>query len=285
MFTSPFLTTIGGRTATSANHLCNLAKEHYQTLERQIRNNSFVTKLVSVVGIPGESTLVAGATEVNSLEVAIKEIAQCKALVAYLREAIKAKDVLLNQVRDYLSTEAIELSNNRPHAAAKISSEDVINGWPIEKRLRYYSLEAAAATYGKYIHPDGDISKQREVFHEALSGKSTLKEHTNQILLYSDIPTVSKEDVERVYFDLQSKYREFQAELNSLKTEIDNAVNVHNAKVAMDYQKAFDAWSNAIQDQTNKDQILRNEWIQKVSHYKIIIPDNLVDIVKRIENL
>jgi uncharacterized protein YukE len=254
-------------------------------LDKQIHNNSFVTKSVSVVGVPGESILVRGTENTEFLQQAIKEIAECKALCAYLREAIKAKDALIQEVRDYVSPEAIALSNNKPHSEAKISKEDVINGWPIEKRLRYYTLEAHAATFGVYVHPDGDIAKQRDIFHEALANKSVLKEHINQILIYTDTPTVSEDAVERVFFDIQKKHREYQAELNSLKTEIDNAVSLHNTKVASDYQIAFDQWSHAVQDHNNKDSILRSEWHRKVSQYKIIIPDNLTAIVKRIENL
>ena len=56
-FTSPFLGT-EGRTATSANHLCNLAKEHYQHLEKMLTNQSLVTKTVSIVGQNNSNILI-----------------------------------------------------------------------------------------------------------------------------------------------------------------------------------------------------------------------------------
>ena len=92
-FTSPFLGT-EGRTATSANHLCNVAKEHYQHLEKMLTNQSLVTKTVSIVGQGGPNILINGITDLSPMQKALKEIAQCKALIAYFREGIKAKENL-----------------------------------------------------------------------------------------------------------------------------------------------------------------------------------------------
>lgn len=284
MFESPFLGT-EGRTSTSCNHLANLAKEYYINLEKFIKNNSFVTQTVKAVGQSDSTRLVLGAKEVTTLETAIKEIGQCKALIAYLREGIKAKDDLLSKIKYHILPEQYEHEKNRPVRQATISNDDVISTWPLEKRVRYYRLEAFAATYGKYIHPDGEIAKQRDTFINALSGQSKLQDRAGHVLVYTDTPTIDKQTVEDFFFNLQSKYREFQAELNSLKTEIDNEVLNHNIKVDSEYEAAYKAWQNESAALGNKLVLLQKEETKRVSKLKIIIPENLESIIKKIEAL
>ena len=85
---------VEGRTSTSANHLANLAKEYYQNLESQIKNQSLVTKTVTTVGQNNTTVLINGITDLGHMKQSLKEISQCKALIAYLREGIKAKKAL-----------------------------------------------------------------------------------------------------------------------------------------------------------------------------------------------
>lgn len=252
---------------------------------RQIKTSSFVTRTVTVVGEKDSSVLHSGVEDINHLETALKEISQCKALIAYLREGIKAKDALLQEVKAYVSQEQIDFGAKRPHLDKFLQEKDVVDSWPLEKRVRYYNLEAYAAVYGKAIHPDGELSKQRETFHNSLAGQSELKAYVNQILIYKNIPTIGVKDLEDFYFDLQKKYREYQASLNSLKTEIDNAITVHNAKLESDHQVAYDKWNRDYQDIVNRDNLFRNQEVARVSSLKIIIPENLKEIVSKIENL
>ena len=122
-FTSPFLGT-EGRTATSANHLCNLAKEHYQHLEKLLTNQSLVTKTVSIVGQGSPNTLINGITDLSPMQKALKEIAQCKALIAYFREGIKAKENLEKQVKDY-NSEKPQFTEPFPNREPYLTEDDI----------------------------------------------------------------------------------------------------------------------------------------------------------------
>lgn len=274
-----------GRTSTSCNHLSNLAKEYYTNLEKQIKNNSFVTQTVEIVGKTGKTTLITGSDNLETLESALKEIGQCKALIAYLREGIKAKDSLLSTIRSYISPEQVEIVQNRPSRGETISNQDIIDSWPLEKRVRYYRLEAFAAVYGKAIHPDGDISIQRNKLRDALSGQAQLQEKAGNLIVFSDEPVADPSKVEDFYFHLQAKYREYQAELNSLKTEIETAVLNHNTQVEVEYESAYAAWDRQNTAITNQVNVLKKEETKRVSQLKIIIPENLQAIVKKIESL
>ena len=289
-FTSPFLGT-EGRTATSANHLCNLAKEHYQHLEKMLTNQSLVTKTVSIVGQGSPNILINGITDLSPMQKALKEIAQCKALIAYFREGIKAKENLDKLVKDS-SSEKPQFTEPFPEREKYLTEEDIMATWPIEKRVRYYALEAKAATYGQYIHPNQAFAEQRAIFHKALVGESTIKERENYVLIYENRPTLSLEEVESTFFNMQNTHREAEAELNSLKQEIKDALTADKIQkdnaYAVAYQKyiaANEAYHDNLKAIALADANKRTELSKTVSKLKILIPDNLKDMIKKLENL
>lgn len=289
-FTSPFLGT-EGRTATSANHLCNLAKEHYQHLEKMLTNQSLVTKTVSIVGQGSPNTLINGITDLAPMQKALKEIAQCKALIAYFREGIKAKDNLEKQVKDYAS-EIPPFTEPFPEREPYLTEADIMATWPLEKRVRYYALEAKAATYGQYIHPGQAFAEQRATFHKALVGESTIKERENYVLIYESKPTLSLEEVESTFFNMQNTHREAEAELNSLKQEIKDALTADMLQKDNAYQIAYQKYIAADQEYQNNRKAIaladankRTELSKTVSRLKILIPENLKDMIKKLENL
>lgn len=289
-FTSPFLGT-EGRTATSANHLCNLAKEHYQHLEKMLTNQSLVTKTVSIVGQSNPNILINGITDLSPMQKALKEIARCKALIAYFREGIKAKENLEKQVKDYAS-EVPPFTEPFPEREAYLTEEDIMAVWPLEKRVRYYSLEAEAATYGQYIHPGQAFAEQRATFHKALVGESTIRERENYVLIYENKPTLTLEEVESIFFDMQNTHREAEAELNSLKQEIKDALTADKLQKDNAYQIAYQKYIAADQEYQNNRKAIaladankRTELSKTVSKLKILIPDNLKDMIKKLENL
>ena len=289
-FTSPFLGT-EGRTATSANHLANLAKEHYQHLEKMLTNQSLVTKTVSIVGQGSPNILINGITDLSPMQKALKEIAQCKALIAYFREGIKAKENLEKQVKDY-GSEKPQFTESFPEREAYLTEADIMATWPLEKRVRYYALEAKAATYGQYIHPNQAFAEQRATFHKALVGESTIKERENYVLIYENKPTLTLEEVESTFFDMQNTHREAEAELNSLKQETKDALTADKLQkdnaYAVAYQKYMSAreeYNNTLQAIENADAIKRTELSEAVRKLKILIPDNLKDMIKKLENL
>lgn len=282
---------VEGRTSTSANHLCNLAKEHYQHLEQMLTSQSLVTKTVSVVGQGSPNILINGITDLSPMQKALKEIAQCKALIAYFREGIKAKEKLEKQVKDY-GSEKPQFIESFPEREAYLTEEDIMATWPLEKRVRYYALEAKAATYGQHIHPDQAFAEQRAVFHKALVGKSIIKERENYVLIYESKPTLTLEEVESTFFTLQNIHREAEAELNSLKQEIKDALNADKlqkdnvyAVAYQQYMSAREEYNNTLQALEIADSVKRTELSKTVSKLKILIPDNLKDMIKKLENL
>ena len=84
--------------STSANHIANLAKEYIQGVETQLNNICFFNAEVALVGsVGGASTIQTGGTSevLNDLQSLLEGVAQAKSLIAWLREAIKAKENLM----------------------------------------------------------------------------------------------------------------------------------------------------------------------------------------------
>ena len=101
-----------GLTATSANHLSNIAKENYMAIERQMAKLEFYRTAVGLIG-GSEETVVScgtGPERFSRIRKWVEEVCACKSLIAYLREAIKAKDKLTRDLDDYGAEEIQDLS-------------------------------------------------------------------------------------------------------------------------------------------------------------------------------
>lgn len=89
-----------GLTSTSASHLADLAQEVILGNEAKLKNVTFVTTKVDIVGSASESgkTVCVGYDEdmQNQVRSILEEIASMNAFCAWMREAVKAKDKELN---------------------------------------------------------------------------------------------------------------------------------------------------------------------------------------------
>ena len=85
-----------GLTITSANHLANIAKEMYEAAECRLESLKLFSRDY-MLAISGKTFRVENESEkaeLNALSSTLMEIGRLKSLIAYLREAIKAKDKL-----------------------------------------------------------------------------------------------------------------------------------------------------------------------------------------------
>lgn len=85
-------------TSTSANHIANMAKEYIQGMETQLNNVSFLNVEVGLISANAHNVIQEGTSRevLSSIPSMLESIAQAKSLIAWLREAIKAKNDLIN---------------------------------------------------------------------------------------------------------------------------------------------------------------------------------------------
>ena len=237
-----------GLTSTSASHLAYLAQETVLSNEAKLKNMSFITTKVDIVGSLSESgkTVSLGYDEKGLSEVKglLEEIAEMNAFCAWMREAIKAKEREIQQVNRCSFDEWCQSFGypviEKTELPKEIRAEDLIAEMNVKERNRYFTLEAIAATIGKYIHPGGKFSDARE---ELLT--KTMKPYTadgtgKDTLIYSHTASVSQEKVEEVFFELQKIHRQNERELNRIKFALKRESERLNLESQQKYKSKLD---------------------------------------------
>ena len=276
-----------GLTATSANHLSNIAKENYMAIERQMAKLEFYRTAVSLIGDSEEAVVSCGTgpERFSQIRKWVEEVCACKSLIAYLREAIKAKDKLTMDLDDYGAEEIQELSEKEPEKEDRLTFEQVLDSWPIKERNRYLGLETRCAVIGKFIHPDGEYSEARKHFTDRMLSPKELHENGKDTLVYSYYPNIDGQEIDALFFELQAAHRKAQAELNGMRNEISRLIDE-------DWRRKSDAWSVEHEKWSEsmirlKERIMREkeDRSKEIENLRIVIPDSLKPIYGKIKAL
>jgi hypothetical protein len=91
--------------------------------------------------------------------------------------------------------------------------------------------------------------------------------------------------VDEEFMSLQQIYREYQAELNSIKHEIEDTVNKDTARKNIDYGEKMSDYRNIMLSASAQLTTKRKEAVTAASNLKIIIPDALKDIYEDVKEL
>lgn len=279
-------------TSTSANHIANLAKEYIQGVETQLNNICFFNAEVALVGsVGGASTIQTGGTSevLNDLQSLLEEVAQAKSLIAWLREGIKAKENLMKDLQtisleDWCKENGI-VKPEAPNYGHVLTEIEYYVSLPIKERNRYYQLETEAAVLGKYIYPDGHLSDARKELKDKLQHPHKVDGKGRDALIYTYIPTVLVAEVDNVFFELQKKHREIQAQLNAIKYSCKQAINESTNKVNTEYMAASQKYQAELKDVLGAFKTWKDEKSQEYSKLKIVIPHSLMGIYNTINSL
>lgn len=277
-----------GLTTTSANHVANLAKEAVETLVTSVEGIQFYETKLALLGSEKSNIIELGTTPelLDSIKPKLMEIAQYKSLIAWLREAIKAKERLILEAKNLLDEEIIEKlkieTPERPSREEDPSISDIVATWNIKQRNRYYYLETVCATIGTYIHPHGKFSEERKDLKDKLNNPNRVSGSGRDTVLYTYTPTVSQTKVDNIFFDLQKTYREYQAELNSMK----HSVNMEIEKIEREHSAAYNIatanYKDIMMNVNAQVNAYRQEAIEKAQNLKITIPDSLKEIFSKV---
>lgn len=281
----------GIMTSTSANHLANLAKECKETIIKELEQCSFVNSDIYLISKSDATTLNIGWKEdkLNRLSSKIKTLGELNSFCAWCREAIDYKKKMIDYWRNYNNLEEIAELNEIVIPTVvypeHITEETVKNNWPIKKLNKYLYLESMAAIYGKYIHPNGVISKARSyAYSQANQGRIKSGSGRDTVIESFEL-SVNQENIESIYMQLQNEYRSYESQLNVLKTELNDEVNSRNAEMDRNYSDEIKRKNNIMDSiiaiQTN----LINEKVREISKLKINLPEELKDIYNRLNSL
>ena len=273
-----------GLTSTSANYICNVAKEYLETLHEEIRAFKPYDTYMSLIDSPTKHLVSSGNTDLSILQGHIHVIAEINGFVAWLREAIKQKEDLL-QYAEVQVRHSFRPAPEYPQRPIPVTKEDVMKEWSEEKLARYYAIEAVATHYGKYIHPRMPISEIKSDFIKKINNPKVVTGEGHDAMLKEYQPTFELHEVNFTFMQLQQTYREAEKRLNSIRAEVEEAMTEQNRVQSSYYQqilsqyKADQAlWENEFQ-QAVKDEI------EKISQYKIVVPVQFKGIYDFLNNL
>lgn len=270
-----------GLTTTSANHIANLCKEAYKDIESTLSSATFYTTSIGLLGTSTTNLLREGVDEkfLQSIEDKLMKVAQFKSLIAWLREAIKAKERLVREasrLSDSAIAETLGITlPEEPSSYCRITDDEVIGSWGIKQRNRYYYLDTLCSTIGTYIHPDRVLSNAKDDLAKVMSEPHSVSGNGRDMVIYTKTPTVSLDKVKETFFSLQEKYRGYQAELNSLKHSIEVALQEDDREKSqkeVEEAKNYQAEVKKVLSQITK---YRKERILAMQSLKIVIPDSL----------
>jgi hypothetical protein len=278
-------------TSTSANHISNLTKEYIQGTETYLNNISFLNIEVALVGSTSVNTIQTGEESevLEDLQSVLEKVAQAKSLIAWLRESIKAKENLISSLRT-ISIEDWCKENGMvmPEAPAYghvLTEEEYYASLPIKERNRYYQLETEASVLGKYIHPNGHLSEARKELKDKIYHPHRVDGKGRDALIYTYTPTTSVALVDNVFYELQKKHREVQAQLNSMKHSCEQAINESTNEVNTEYVVATQKYQAELEKVLGTFKIWKDEKSQEYSKLKIAVPNSLMGIYNTINSL
>ena len=264
-----------GLTSTSANHIANVAKESYAETEMALSSIKFFDESVSLLYGGDPKTLSVGCAGVSDIDEMLDRIAKTKALIAWLREAMKAKQNLMNEVNtasfEYYEIECPDV----PVREKYLTQDEIIAKWNVKKRNRYYYLDTLCATIGQAIHPNGAVSKARTELHDIINNPRVTSGSGRDMVIFLRTPSVETESVEKMYMQLQNKYREAQAELNSMKNEIEETIQKDVMKKDSEYSEACSEYRNRMSVLNAKLSEMKGKDLGVIQKLKIVIPDSL----------
>lgn len=270
-----------GITSTSANHLANIAKEYLTSQHAIIDNISFINESVSINGQTPVQTR-KGVKNINDILPAIERIGNYHAFIAYLREAIKAKDEALKNI------DTFQMYWNKHYSEYIIPDKptystfnEILQTKTIKEQAEYYRLEALCAAIGKTIHPGGSYHEARQFAYLCMTHPAEVGVNSVTIRdLSLDIKSVDD-----TYFELQKQHRQFSARLNAIKHAITTEIDRITQEKDFEYQTNRAQYDSIREKAYAEYKLWYNDEKKRISSLKIIIPHDLEETYKFFSNL
>ncbi len=275
-----------GLTSTSANHIANMAKETYLKLEEGLKNFQYYNENISLIN-SSDVKATKKSVDVQFFDDYISKIeyiGNLKSLIAWLREAIAARDRLKLEVNKYTFDKYVSEFNlefTEKNSLKLLTEDEYYGSLSIKERNRYYWLETQVSNIGKYIHDDSILYKCRKGISKIESNpiQVTLNGSDSIITEQTLNPGVSVK-IDEMFFKLQNLHRTYQSELNSMKFKCEEAISKSKSAYLQESQRI------ATQKEFKEQSILADYKVyiktlsDKILAYKIVIPNHLLETYK-----
>ena len=271
-----------GITSTSANHIANIAKEVMEESRALLENITFVNCNVGLISSDVSRLTEKGydTDELGNIVLSINKVAECNALIAYLREAIKAKEGELEYIEGistskFLKIKGIEIVDPRSsHSLDFMTEDDAIALLPQQERINYLVLEATAAAIGNRIHPGKSFAEARRKLELKRKEPIKLVGSGSDALVYTYSPSADVDEVNETFMQLQSAHRTANKQLNSLKFKVKQIMDDHNLKAKREYAAQSEEYDRIIATYAKQAETFIEEQKKELLELKIVIPSD-----------
>ncbi len=283
-----------GLTSTAANSICNKAKELIKDKQAFLSNVKFYSESVGLISSDSIKIVGEGMHSDDFYKIIdiIQDIAQINAMIAWIKEGIKAK----NEVISYYNIAVDEIKSvwmkengikelKMPSREKHIINNDVIGEWPIDKRNKYYALEVYCALVGKYIHPNGAFYEAKQMLDKVVNNPNRVDGEGRDAIVHTFVPSVKQDMVKNMYVKMAEDLRHKEAELNQMKQEINDKVSEYNLKIDSKYNKEYREYLQAYNNIDNDFNIYLDECKIEASKLKIFLPEGPKEIYDKINNI
>lgn len=275
-----------GLTSTSANYLANVGQEALARDKAILDNLRWYSETMVLLSSGKEVPMVNGNTpSLDGIKFIINEMSEINAFCAWIREAIKAKEVLETEFPDFDEWKADKETVFAPARPQTFSAADIVAEFDIKKLNEYLTLEAYAATLGKLIHQGGSISAARKQLHSVLETPNSVEKMDNDVVITRYSPILKAEEVDDWYMQLQNKYREVERQLNQIKYQIKEEVATRNRVASTQYNTELRKY-NAEQQQLFEEYRTEKEaYCNEIAKLKIVVPLELESTFNYLQSL
>jgi len=282
-----------GITSTSANHIANIAKEVMEESRALLENITFVNCNVGLISSDVSKLTEKGydTDELGNIVLSINKVAECNALIAYLREAIKAKEEELDYIEGistskFLKIKGIEIVDPRSsHSLDFMTEDDAIALLSQQERIRYLILEATSAAIGNRIHPGKSFAEARRKLELKRKEPIKLVGSGSDALVYTYSPSADVDEVNETFMQLQSAHRTANKQLNSLKFKVKQIMDDHNLKAKREYAAQSEEYDRVIATYAKQAEAFIEEQKKELLELKIVIPSDFQKLFDELNSL
>lgn len=303
-----------GVTTASANYVANVAKEMIRSELDALDNLSFVSTTISddINQMDCGHISKRGDNEEALMQIPEKldRVAKMKTLIGWLREGIKAKDELIERVRNMQDREVASIlhlqepglfykaqwkSKGMDEAAGfkffilkdDPTEEEFLKQQPEAEQRKIQILQTKVAVMGKFIHDKGAFGIARKQALECGRTPVTVEKGgmAKPVMFYTSYLEVSKDKIDDVYFRLQNAYREVQQELNAILFKNTELLRKECLRIQEENKAIWQECDIAKRDYLQAIRQWKEARVAKISDYKIVIPQELREIFDEVNRI
>lgn len=283
-----------GLSTSEANTVAGKAGDIADSVARLLNQTG---SFIKTTELDGKKVTLVEPKKIENLVEICKKDGDLYGLKAYLMEAIKAKNALINHlkivdVKEFAEKSekfnAFDLEEDKYPEHKAVSENTVLQKWTLEDRAEYYLLEAKVAHLGKKVHPNGVLDKLAQESFEGVryereelnSGQGGTKTHIAEV-----VSVYTPAEAQTAFYTLHDARREFEKKLNFYKARLQNELNAQQIEAEKEFQEKLNDYTELQKKKREADENFRStlqsrrlKLVREASDLKILLPKTLKEI-------